>query len=53
MICGKLPKKKLASKIETDKMKLPSFMMVITVIGEYAYRRLDGVLVVHVGCLRD
>ena len=45
--------KKLASKIDTDKMKSPSFMMVLTAIGEYAYRRLDGVLVVPIGCLRD
>ncbi len=45
--------KKLASKIDTDKMKSPSFMMVLTAIGEYVYRRLDGVLVVPIGCLRD
>ena len=45
--------KKLASKIDTEKMKSPSFMMVLTAIGEYAYRRLDGVLVVPIGCLRD
>ena len=45
--------KKLASKIDTDKMKSPSFMMVLTAIGEYAYRRLDGVLVVPIDCLRD
>ena len=45
--------KKLASKIDTDKMKSPSFMMVLTAIGEYAYRRLDVVLVVPIGCLRD
>ena len=45
--------KKLASKIDTDKMKSPSFMMVLTAIGEYAYRRLDGVLVVPIGCLKD
>ena len=45
--------KKLASKIDTEKMKSPSFMMVLTAIGEYVYRRLDGVLVVPIGCLRD
>ena len=44
---------KLASKIDTEKMKSPSFMVVLTAIGEYAYRRLDGVLVVPIGCLRD
>ena len=45
--------KKLASKIDTDKMQSPSFMVVLTATGEYAYRRLDGVLVVPIGCLRD
>ena len=45
--------KKLASKIDTDKMKSPSFMMVLTAIGEYAYRRLDGVLGVAIDGLRD
>lgn len=45
--------KKLASKLDTEKMRSPSFMMVLTGIGEYAYRRLDGVLVVPIGCLRD
>lgn len=46
--------KTLAGKIDTDKMKAPSFMMVLTGIGQYAYKRPDdGVLVVPVGCLRD
>lgn len=45
--------KKLASKIDTERMKSPSFMMVLTAIGEYAYRRLDGVLVVPIGSLKD
>ena len=43
--------KKLASKIDTERMKAPSFLMVLTAIGEYAYRRLDGVLVVPIGSL--
>lgn len=44
----------LAGKIDTDKMKEPSFMMVLTGIGQYAYRRpQDGVLVVPVGCLKE
>lgn len=42
----------LAAKIDTDKMKSPSFMMVLTGIGQYAYRRKDGVLVVPIGCLK-
>lgn len=43
----------LAGKIDTTKMKAPSFLMVLTAVGEYAYKRRDGVLVVPVGCLRD
>lgn len=45
--------KALADKIDTTKMKAPSFMMVITAVGEYAYRRKDGVYVVPIGCLKD
>ena len=43
----------LAAKIDTTKMKQPSFLMVLTASGPYAYRRTDGVLVVPVGCLKD
>ncbi len=44
----------LANKIDTTKMKKPSFLMVLTGIGDYAYKRLeDGVLVVPIGCLKD
>ena len=46
--------KTLADKIDTTKMKKPSFLMVLTGIGEYAYKRPeDGVLVVPIGCLKD
>lgn len=45
--------KKLAEKIDTTKMKTPSFLMVLTGIGQYAYKREDGVLVVPIGCLRN
>lgn len=44
---------KLQSRIDTTKMKSPSFMMVLTAVGDYAYRRTDGVLVVPIGCLKD
>lgn len=44
--------KDLASKIDTSKMKAPAFMMVVTGIGQYAYRRPDGVCVVPIGCLK-
>jgi predicted AAA+ superfamily ATPase len=43
---------KLSSIIDTTKMKSPSFKMVITGVGEYAYKRTDGVYVVPIGCLR-
>ena len=46
--------KALAEKIDTTKMKQPSFMMVLTGIGDYAYQRpKDGVLVVPVGCVKN
>lgn len=45
--------KELAGKIDTDRMKQPSFMMVLTAVGPYAYRREDGVYVVPVSCLKD
>jgi len=44
--------KKMASKIDTEKMLPPAFMMVLTGIGQYAYRRPDDVLVVPIGCLK-
>lgn len=43
----------LAALIDTTKMKSPSFMMVLTGVGRYAYRRPDGVLVVPISCLRN
>ena len=43
----------LASKIDTDKMPKPSFMMVLTATGRYAIKREDGVLEVPVCCLKD
>lgn len=43
----------LAGKIDTTKMRKPSFMMVLTATGNYAFRRGDGVLVVPIGCLKD
>jgi len=49
---GALTLKDLAAKIDTEKMKAPSFLMVLTGVGQYAYRRPDGVLVVPIGCLK-
>ncbi|MGN0312734.1 MAG: ATP-binding protein [Lachnospiraceae bacterium] len=45
--------KTLANKLDTDKMKQPSFLMVLTGTGDYAYRRSDGVCIVPIGCLKD
>ena len=44
---------RLAGKIDTERMKAPSFMMVLVGVGTYAYRREDGVYVVPIGCLKD
>lgn len=44
--------KVLSSKIDTVKMNSPSFLMVLTGIGDYAYRRKDDVYVVPIGSLR-
>lgn len=43
----------LSGKLDTAKMKQPSFLMVLTGTGDYAYRRTDGVFVVPIGCLKD
>ena len=44
----------LADKIDTPKMKIPSFKMVLTGVGQYAFQRpQDGVYVVPIGCLKD
>ncbi len=45
--------KAMRDKIDTDKMKAPSFLMVLTGTSNYAYRRNDGVYVVPIGCLKN
>lgn len=45
--------KTLANKIDTNRMKSPAFLMVLTATGKFAYRREDGVYVVPIGCLKD
>ncbi len=42
---------KIRSIIDLSKMKKPSFLMVLTAIGEFAYTRKDGVIVVPIGTL--
>ena len=44
--------KAFAETIDTTRMKTPSFMMVLTAVGQYAYQRPDGIFVVPIGCLR-
>ena len=44
---------KLKNKIDTETMNNPSFMMVLTAVGNYAYKKEDGVFVVPIGCLKD
>ncbi len=43
---------KLHKKIDTDKMKEPSFLMVLVANGDFAYKRPDGVWVVPIGSLK-
>jgi len=41
----------LAKDIDEQKMRAPSFLMILTA-GQYAYQRADGVYVVPIGCLK-
>lgn len=43
----------LEEKIDMTKMRSPSFKMILTAVGQYAYMRADGVMVVPIGCLKD
>jgi predicted AAA+ superfamily ATPase len=43
----------LANTIDTGSMNKPSFLMILTAVGQYAYQRPDGIFVVPIGCLRD
>ncbi len=43
---------KLSERINTEKMKDPSFLMILTGT-EFAYKRKDGIYVVPIGCLKD
>ena len=45
--------KAMEMKIDTDKMNAPSFLMVLTGTGDFAYRRQDGIYVVPIGCLKN
>ncbi len=45
--------KTVAEQLDTTKMKAPSFLMVLTGVAPYAYRRRDGVYVVPVTAFRN
>jgi uncharacterized protein len=42
----------LKNKIDTDRMKPPSFLMILTATG-YGYQREDGVYIAPIGCLKN
>ena len=44
---------RLANKIDTNKMNNPSFLMVITAVGKFAYQREDGIYIIPIGCLKN
>lgn len=44
--------KKLSSKIDTDRMHEPAFLMVLCAKAPFAYKREDGVWVVPICCLK-
>jgi len=44
--------KGVAAKLDTTKMPRPSFMMILTADGDFAYRTDEGILICPIGCLR-
>ena len=50
---GTINLKKLADKIDTTKMKPASFLTIVVGLGDYAYRRKDGIYIVPIGCLKN
>lgn len=44
--------KKFEASIDTTKMKSPSFKMILTAVGNLAYKRDDGIYVVPISCLK-
>ncbi|WP_415691079.1 hypothetical protein [Gardnerella vaginalis] len=43
----------MKEKIDTSKINEPSFLMVLTGTGDFAYCRKDGVCVVPIVCLKN
>ena len=50
---GAVSLNRLEAKIDVSAMKAPSFKMVIIGVGQYAYKRKDGVIVMPVTCLKN
>lgn len=44
--------KDLADKIDTTRMKVPAFRMIVVATGDYAYRRKDGIIVAPLASLK-
>ena len=42
----------LENKINTDQMMKPAFKAVLTAVGQFAYRRSDGIYIIPVACLK-
>ena len=34
-------------------MKAPAFLAIVTAVGQYAYRRADGIYIVPIACMKD
>lgn len=49
---GAMTLNKFASSIDTDAMNTPSFKMILTAVGNLAYKRNDGIYVVPIACLK-
>jgi len=45
--------KSLHDKIDSTRMNDPAFMAIIVGIGEYAYRRDDGIYIIPISCLKN
>lgn len=45
--------KKLEAKIDYTRMPSPSFKMILTAVGRYAYQNPEGIWIVPIGTLRD
>ena len=44
---------RLESVIDTGRMPAPSFKMILTAVGNLAYKRKDDVYVIPIGCLKE